>query len=65
MATRTEDAGLVTAMPTGLRAALLVALALAYPADAAQAHMDNAPDRAIAWQVQSMLDDFVAYRCAA
>lgn len=60
-----RDAQRAIAMPTGLRNVLLAALALAYPADAAQAHMDNSPDAAIAWQVQSMLDDHVGRGCAA
>jgi hypothetical protein len=52
-------------LPAGMRAHLLAALALGYPAAAAQARLSNAPDAAIAWQVQSMLGDYADYaaRC--
>ncbi len=45
-------------MPAGMRAHLLAILALGYQPGAAQTRLGNAPDAAIAWQVQSMLDDY-------
>jgi hypothetical protein len=48
-------------LPHGMRALLLDVLALAYPAGAAQARLHNAPDAAVAWQVQSMLDDHASH----
>ena len=45
-------------LPAGMRKLLLDVLALAYPAGAPQTRLSNAPDGAIAWQCQSMLDDF-------
>ncbi len=49
-----------TKLRPGMRPLLLELLRLAYPAHAAQARMSNAPDGAVAWQVQSMLDDFAS-----
>lgn len=45
-------------LPTGTRDLLLAFLAAVYPANSAQTRLGNAPDGAIAWQVQSALDDF-------
>jgi hypothetical protein len=45
-------------LPHGMRALLLDVLDLAYPNGAAQRRLGNAPDSAIAFQVQSALDDF-------
>jgi hypothetical protein len=45
-------------LPTGMRDRLLAILELGYPANAPQARLGNAPDAAIAWQVQSMLDEY-------
>lgn len=44
-------------LPAGMRGLLLDVLAVGYPVGAAQTRMGNASDSAIAWQVQSMLDD--------
>ena len=58
-------------LPTGMRALLLAILSAGYPEGAAQTQLANAPDEAIAWQVQSMLDDYAdadalqAFRAAA
>jgi hypothetical protein len=52
-------------LPFGMRAPLLQLLSLGYPAGAAQTRLDNAPDAAIAWQVQSMLDDYADYATRA
>jgi hypothetical protein len=54
----TVMADLAQPLPDGMRAKLLEILALAYPPGAAQARLAAAPDAAIAWQTQSMLDDF-------
>ena len=48
-------------LPTGMRAKLLECLTLAYPAGAPQTRLSNAPDAAVAWMAQSMLDDFADY----
>jgi hypothetical protein len=45
-------------LPAGMRDLLLQILALGYPAGYAQTRLSNAPDAAIAWQVQSCLDDY-------
>lgn len=49
-----------TPLPTGARELLLRFLDLAYQdwPGCAQTNLHNAPDAAIAWQVQSALDDF-------
>ncbi len=52
-------------LPTGARALLLGFLALVYSPGDAQARLGNAPDAAIAWQVQSALDDFADYAARA
>jgi hypothetical protein len=48
-------------LPKGMRPLLLDILAIGYPGDYAQARLSNAPDAAIAWQVQSMLDDYADF----
>jgi hypothetical protein len=45
-------------LPIGMRALLLAILTAGYPSGAAQTRLSNAPDGAIAWQCQSMLDDY-------
>lgn len=49
------------ALPNGMREVLLQVLAIGYPPNTPQTRLSNAPDSIIAWQVQSMLDDFAAY----
>ena len=49
-------------LPKGGRELLLSFLSLAYPPQFAQARLHGAPDAAIAWQVQSCLDEFADYR---
>lgn len=44
-----------------MRRLLLDLLSLGYEPDDAQANLRHAPDAAIAWQVQSMLDDYADY----
>lgn len=44
-----------------MRRLLLELLSLGYAPDDAQANLAGAPDAAIAWQVQSMLDDYADY----
>jgi hypothetical protein len=51
----------VEPLPAGVRVHLLAILALGYPAGARQTQLGNAPDAVIAWQAQSMLDDYAAY----
>lgn len=48
-------------MSPELRAALLRVLDLGYPEGSAQRTLDGEPDGAIAWQVQSLLDDYADY----
>jgi hypothetical protein len=48
-------------LPEGMRAKLLDILAIGYPGDYAQNRLSNAPDAAIAWQAQSMLEDYSSY----
>lgn len=50
-----------TRLLPGMRPLLLELLRLAYPAGAAQTRLSNATDGAVAWQVQSCLDDFASY----
>jgi hypothetical protein len=45
-------------LPAGMRDLLLGVLAIAYPDGAAQRRLSNAEDSAVAWQVQSALDDY-------
>jgi hypothetical protein len=45
-------------LPSGARPLLLALLDLAYPGGSPQRQLQDAPDGAIAWQVQSLLDDF-------
>jgi hypothetical protein len=45
-------------LPSGMRSHLLAILAIRYPANFPQTRLGNAPNAAIAWQVQSMLDDY-------
>jgi hypothetical protein len=51
----------ISPLPAGMRAHLLAILDLGYPAGFPQTRLSNAPDGAIAWQVQSMLDDYSDY----
>lgn len=51
----------IAPLPAGMRSALLHVLAIAYPKNAAQRRLGNAPDAAIAWTVQSALDDFADF----
>ncbi len=44
-----------------MRRLLLELLRLGYAPDDAQANLGDAPDAAVAWQVQSMLDDYADY----
>jgi hypothetical protein len=53
-----DDAPAIPPLPPGVRPLLLDILARCYPANAAQTRLGNAPDAAIAWQVQSCLDDY-------
>jgi len=55
-ATHADEATLP--LPAGMRGLLLSILDLAYPNGAAQRRLSNAPDSAIAFQVQSTLDDY-------
>lgn len=48
-------------LPAAMRRLLLDALTLGYPLGAAQSRLDNAPDAAVAWQTQSMLDDYADF----
>jgi hypothetical protein len=52
-------------LPTGMRAHLLAILDLGYPSDAQQTRLGTAPDAAIAWMAQSMLDDYADYAAFA
>ena len=52
---------IVRPLPPGMRARLLEILAIGYACNCSQTRLGNAPDAAIAWQVQSMLDDFADY----
>jgi hypothetical protein len=45
-----------------MRRLLLELLSLGYAPGDAQANLAAAPDAAVAWQVQSMLDDFADYQ---
>jgi hypothetical protein len=54
----THDDVTTIPLPVGMRALLLDALDLGYPHGAAQRGLGNASDAAIAWQCQSMLDDY-------
>jgi hypothetical protein len=45
-------------LPIGMRTLLLAVLTAGYPSGAAQTRLSNASDGAIAWQCQSMLDDY-------
>ncbi len=45
-------------LPAGARELLLQLLDIGYRAGMPQTRLRNAPDAAIAWQVQSMLDDY-------
>jgi hypothetical protein len=55
----------IAPLPAGMRPLLLALLSLGYDAGDAQARLGNAPDSAIAWQVQSMLDDYADYAARA
>jgi len=44
-----------------MRRLLLDLLRLGYAPDDAQANLAHAPDAAVAWQVQSMLDDYADF----
>lgn len=55
------DSPAILPLPTGARRLLLDFLAAVYPANSAQARLSNQPDGAIAWQVQSALDDHADY----
>lgn len=45
-----------------MRRLLLELLSLGYEPEDKQANLHDAPDAAIAWQVQSMLDDYADYQ---
>jgi hypothetical protein len=55
------DAPAILPLPSGTRRLLLDFLAAVYPAGCAQARLTGQPDAAIAWQVQSALDDFADF----
>jgi hypothetical protein len=55
------DAPEISPLPAGMRDLLLAILALAYPAGYAQTRLHNQHDAAIAWQVQSCLDEYADY----
>lgn len=55
----------VLPLPAPMRRLLLDLLSLGYPAGAAQANLGTAPDGAVAWQVQSMLDDYADHSAFA
>ncbi len=63
-AANTNDAETLP-LPAAMRRLLLELLSHGYPADAAQANLRDAADGAIAWQVQSMLDDYADVRAFA
>jgi hypothetical protein len=54
---------ILSPLPHGMRDLLLNLLTLAYPKGAPQTRLSDAPDGTIAWQVQSMLDDFADADC--
>ena len=56
-----QDAETIRPLPPGMRARLLEILAIGYACNCSQTRLGNAPDSAIAWQVQSMLDDYSDY----
>jgi len=50
--------GSILPLPTGMRPLLLDLLSKGYPSGALQTLLGNAPDAVVAWQVQSLLDDY-------
>ena len=56
-----EETATVRPMPPRLRWLLLEALDAAYPEGAPQRQLRDAPDAAVAWQVQSCLDDYADF----
>lgn len=56
-----DTAPTIISLRPGMRPLLLELLRIAYPAAAPQARLSNAPDGAVAWMTQSMLDDHADY----
>ena len=56
-----DDDEPISPLPPKMRSLLLQVLDLGYLAGAPQTLLSNAPDGAVAWQVQSMLDGYAEY----
>ena len=56
-----DDEPLTSPLPAKMRSLLLQVLDLGYRPGSPQTLLSNAPDGAIAWQVQSMLDEYADY----